>query len=155
MFSMTVPVLGDTRPPLPVRPTPHERDGRQPQTGGGRPHPQHTSRHDDTDHPALPDRSRSMMPVTVALPSTEQEIGPRRPGAIYQNVDGRFEVLALITDPREAAKLLRRDSARWAVIVRDTLRPDGQPFAVGSVWTTSDYLIRPAKTAAPAFAPAA
>ncbi|MFB8247341.1 hypothetical protein ACFC5X_20145 [Streptomyces sp. NPDC055952] len=86
--------------------------------------------------------------ATIALPSTDQEIGPRRPGAIYQNSDGRFEVLALITDPAEAAQLLRRVSARWAVIVRDTLRPDGQPFAVGSVWTTSDYLIRPARGAA-------
>ncbi|MEU0054680.1 hypothetical protein [Streptomyces sp. NPDC006309] len=80
-------------------------------------------------------------------PSIQDEIGPRRPGAIYQNVDGRFEVLALVTDPADAAQLLRRTAARWAVIVRDTLRPDGQPFAVGSVWTTSDYLIRPAKNA--------
>jgi hypothetical protein len=98
-----------------------------------------------------------MMPTTIALPSTDQEIGPRRPGAIYQNADGRFEVLALITAPAEAAQLLRRASARWAVIVRDTLRPDGIPFAVGSVWTTSDYLIRPAKAVEPAaaFAPAA
>ncbi|GAA3140193.1 hypothetical protein GCM10017687_66050 [Streptomyces echinatus] len=84
-------------------------------------------------------------------PSVDHEIGPRRPGAIYQNVDGRFEVLALITDPADAAQLLRRDAARWAVIVRDTLRPDAQPYAVGSVWTDSDYLIRPAKdTYAPA-----
>ncbi|MFB8166116.1 hypothetical protein [Streptomyces rubiginosohelvolus] len=79
-------------------------------------------------------------------PSIQEEIGPRLPGAIYANVDGRFEVLALITNPVEAMQLLRR-AARWAVIVRDTLRPDGQPFAVGSVWTTSDYLIRPARTA--------
>lgn len=49
MHSMTAPVLGDSRPPLPVRPQPHERDGRQPQTGGGRSHPQHTARHDN-DH---------------------------------------------------------------------------------------------------------
>jgi len=88
----------------------------------------------------------------ASRPSVQDEIGPRLPGAIYQNIDGRFEVLVLITDPAEAAQLLRRDSARWAVIVRDTLRPDGQPFAVGSVWTTSDYLIRPARTA---YAPAA
>lgn len=59
-----------------------------------------------------------MMPTTITLPSTEQEIGPRRPGAIYQNTDGRFEVLALITNPREAAQLLRRGSARWAEIGR-------------------------------------
>lgn len=77
-------------------------------------------------------------------PAVEEQIGPRRPGAIYQNTDGRFEVLALVTAPTEAVALLRRSSAQWAVIVRDTLRPDGEPFAIGSVWTTSDYLIRPA-----------
>ncbi|MEU3491200.1 hypothetical protein [Streptomyces massasporeus] len=93
-----------------------------------------------------------MISTVISLPRTKDEVGPRGPGAIYQNVDGRFEVLALINNPSEAAQLLRRDSARWALIVRDTLRPDGQPFAVGSVWTTSDYLIRPAKTVAPAFA---
>ncbi|WP_331724005.1 hypothetical protein [Streptomyces sp. NBC_00005] len=92
-----------------------------------------------------------MMP-TVTLPGIAEEIGPRRPGAIYQNVDGRFEVLVLVTDPREAAQLLRRTGARWAVIVRDTLRPDGQPHAVGSAWTTSDYLLR---QGTPAYAPAA
>ncbi|GAA3372468.1 hypothetical protein GCM10017744_104090 [Streptomyces antimycoticus] len=82
---------------------------------------------------------------SISLPSADDEIGPRRPGAIYQNVDGRFEVLALIRDPSTAAALLGRASARWAVIVRDTLRPDGQPFPVGSAWTISDYLIRPGK----------
>ncbi|MGW3360558.1 hypothetical protein ACWDFL_35075 [Streptomyces bungoensis] len=75
-----------------------------------------------------------------ANPSVQEEIGPRRPGAIYQNTDGRFEVLALVTKPANAAQLLRRTAARWAVIVR----PDGQPFAFGSVWTDSYYLIRPA-----------
>ncbi|MEU9796421.1 hypothetical protein AB0E27_38685 [Streptomyces sparsogenes] len=89
-----------------------------------------------------------------ARPDVQDEIGPRLPGAIYSNSDGRFEVLALVTTPADAAQLLRRTAARWAVIVRDTLRPDGQPFAVGSVWTTSDYLIRPAKTAS-AYVPAA
>ncbi|MER5200513.1 hypothetical protein ACWD3J_44130 [Streptomyces sp. NPDC002755] len=96
-----------------------------------------------------------MIPTLITLPRTAaDEIGPRRPGAIYQNSDGRFEVLALITNPREAAQLLRRASARWAVIVRDTLRPDGQPFAVGSVWATSDYLLREGRTET-AYAPAA
>lgn len=70
------------------------------------------------------------------------QIGPRLAGAIYQNSDGAFEVLALITDPAEAARLLRRRAARFAVIVRDVLRADGQPFAVGSVWTDSDRLVR-------------
>ncbi|MEJ1202870.1 MULTISPECIES: hypothetical protein [unclassified Streptomyces] len=70
------------------------------------------------------------------------QIGPRLAGAIYDNVDGAFEVLALVTDPAEAARLLCRRAARFAVIVRDIRRPDGQPFAVGSVWTTSDRLVR-------------
>ncbi|MET9077880.1 hypothetical protein ABZX95_38355 [Streptomyces sp. NPDC004232] len=72
----------------------------------------------------------------------EEQIGPRRPGAIYQNVDGAFEVLALIRDPQRARELLRRRCAQWAVIVRDVLRPDGEPFAIGSAWTTSDHLVR-------------
>ncbi|MFF1277858.1 hypothetical protein ACFVZC_31385 [Streptomyces marokkonensis] len=94
------------------------------------------------------------MNAITALPlsSVTDEIGPRRPGAIYQNVDGRFEVMVLVTDPAEAARLLHRASARWAVIVRDTLRPDGQPFAVGSVWTDSDYLVHPTEVACKAAA---
>ncbi|MEV7003325.1 hypothetical protein AB0N62_37450 [Streptomyces sp. NPDC093982] len=80
-----------------------------------------------------------MMPIAaIALPSAADEIGPRRPGTIYQNVGGRFEVLALVTDPREAANLLRREGARSALIVKDILRADGQPYAIGSAWTTSD-----------------
>lgn len=83
----------------------------------------------------------------IALPTAGDEIGPRLPGAIYANQSGRFEVLALVTDPPEAARLLRRASARWAVIVRDTLRADGQPVAVGSVWTNEDHLVRPGRSA--------
>jgi hypothetical protein len=79
----------------------------------------------------------------------EAQIGPRRPGALYQNQDGAFEVLTVVRDPEEARALLKRRCAQWAVIVRDVLRPDGQPFAVGSVWTTEDHLIRPADDACP------
>jgi hypothetical protein len=75
----------------------------------------------------------------------DDQIGPRLPGAIYQNVDGAFEVLALVRDPERARTLLRRRAAQWALIVKDVLRPDGEPFAIGSVWTTSDYLVREAK----------
>ncbi|MFJ2819049.1 hypothetical protein [Streptomyces sp. NPDC087294] len=118
------------RPPLPVRPAPHERDGRQPVPAGGRPHPQGAA------HTTLADGEALRRVVA-------DEIGPRRPGAIYQTVDGgRFEVLKVVTVAAEAKQLLRRESARWAVIVRDALRPDGQPVVVGSAWATSDHLIR-------------
>ncbi|WP_415939976.1 hypothetical protein [Streptomyces sp. 039-1] len=74
-------------------------------------------------------------------PRTVEGIGPRFPGAVYQNSDGRFEVLTLITDPDKVMAHLHRRQG-FALIVRDTLRPDGQPFVVGSVWTESDWLIR-------------
>ncbi|MCX4581380.1 hypothetical protein OHB41_51470 [Streptomyces sp. NBC_01571] len=92
--------------------------------------------------------------IASRLPLAEEEIGPRHPGALYQNATGAFEVLVLITDPSEAAQLLRRDSARWAVIVRDVLRADGEPFVTGAVWTSEDRLVRPGR-ANEKFAPAA
>ncbi|MFI0742692.1 hypothetical protein ACH4PU_32120 [Streptomyces sp. NPDC021100] len=89
-------------------------------------------------------------PAAVPDPATlealrrvvEAQIGPRRPGAIYQNTDGVFEVLAVVRDPKRARGLLRRRCAQWAVIVRDVLRAGAEPFAVGSVWTTADHLVR-------------
>ncbi|MEU6996646.1 hypothetical protein ABZ953_39095 [Streptomyces sp. NPDC046465] len=126
------PTAGE-RPPLPSRPIPHERDGRQPAPSEGRPHPQ---------------QSTAAVSITAAFLTqaltrvVEQQIGPRRPGAIYENVDGAFEVLAVVTDPAMAREMLNRRCARFAVIVRDIRRPDGQPFIVGSAWTTSDWLRR-------------
>ncbi|MFD5516350.1 hypothetical protein [Streptomyces sp. NPDC127066] len=74
----------------------------------------------------------------------DQQIGPRRPGAIYQNMDGAFEVLSLVTEPAKARDMLWHRSAQFALVVRDVLRADGQPFVIGSVWTDSDRLVRPA-----------
>ncbi|MBH1937824.1 hypothetical protein I5Q34_26735 [Streptomyces sp. AV19] len=92
------------------------------------------------------------LPATQADPATlealrrviDDQIGPRRRGAIYRNQDGMFEVLALIRDPRQARELLRRRCAQWALIVKDVLQPGAEPFAVGTVWTTSDHLVREA-----------
>ncbi|MFH8939550.1 hypothetical protein [Streptomyces griseosporeus] len=128
---MTLPATVSERPPLPMRPTPHERDGRQPCDPGGRPHP-------DQHSPAYPTILEALRRVI------DEQIGPRQPGAIYQNQDGAFEVLAVARDPELARALLNRQCAQWALIVRDVLRPDGEPFAVGSVWTTSDWLVREA-----------
>ncbi|MEY9961323.1 hypothetical protein [Streptacidiphilus sp. MAP5-52] len=74
----------------------------------------------------------------------DTQIGPRTEGATYQNVDGMFLVLDVVRDPQRARELLGRRSAQWAVVVRDVLRHDGEPFAVGSVWTSADELVRPA-----------
>lgn len=74
--------------------------------------------------------------------TVDREIGPRLPGAIYQTSVSAYEVLAVVRDPARAAGLLRRDAARWALIVRDVMRHDAEPVAIGDVWTTSDRLVR-------------
>ncbi|MCL7430141.1 hypothetical protein [Streptomyces sp. YS415] len=84
------------------------------------------------------------MTVEALRRVVDDQIGPRARGAIYQNVDGAFEVLAVIRDPERARALLGRRGAQWAVIVKDVLRPGAEPFAVCSAWTTSDYLVREA-----------
>jgi hypothetical protein len=117
-----------------MRPTPHERDGRQPSPAGGRPHPEQHRQADPTILEAL----RRVI---------EEQIGPRGAGAIYTNADGAFEVVAVVRDPERARALLKRRCAQWALIVRDVLRPDSEPFAIGSVWTTADYLVREAADA--------
>ncbi|MET8787999.1 sigma factor [Streptomyces sp. NPDC004589] len=77
MLSMTANPVLDTRPPLPVRPQPHERDGRQPQQpGSGRPHPQRTAQHDDTAARQLLDslyREYAPMVIRVAARALRAE----------------------------------------------------------------------------------
>ncbi|MGW2964957.1 hypothetical protein ACWDGI_41830 [Streptomyces sp. NPDC001220] len=128
MHSMSaVPTL-DTRPPLPRRPLPHEKTPDRPAPSGGRPHPQRDAR-------------------------VDAEIGPRAVGAIYQTSISAYEVLAVIRDPERASALLKR-TALWAVIVRDIMRADAEPYAVGDTWTTSDHLVREGRTPA-SYVPAA
>lgn len=125
------------QPPLPTRPEPHERDGRQPTPSDGRPHPQQAA--DSVTEAFLNEALHRVV---------EQQLGPRRAGAIYKNVDGAFEVLAVVTNPAVAREMLGRRCARFAVVVRDILRPDAQPFVIGSVWTDSDWLVRAGHAAA-------
>lgn len=70
------------------------------------------------------------------------QVGPRKPGTVYRNIDGDFKVIDLITDPSEARRVLKRRSAQFAVVIIDTLRPDAEPFAVGSTWTGSDRVLK-------------
>lgn len=86
--------------------------------------------------------------VTELRDTVAAQIGPRRPGALYQDRTGaRYEVLALVTRPHEAALLLGRDDARWALIVRDIRHPDSQPAAIGLAWSAADHLLREGSTA--------
>ncbi|MER5950201.1 hypothetical protein ABT127_29530 [Streptomyces sp. NPDC001904] len=76
----------------------------------------------------------------------DAQIGPRGVGAIYHNVDGAFEVVAVVRDHARAKALLNRRCAQWALIVKDVLRSGAEPFAIGSAWTTSDILVRETPT---------
>ncbi|MFY4721462.1 hypothetical protein [Streptomyces sp. LaBMicrA B280] len=129
---MNIIALEAAQTPLPVRPTPHERDGRQAPPSGGRPHPQHRQNEDSLILEAL----RRVV---------EQQIGPRDVGALYTTGDGGVvEVVAVVRDPERARALLGRRCAQWALVVKDVLRPDSEPVAVGTAWAVSDYLVREA-----------
>lgn len=70
------------------------------------------------------------------------EIGPRRPGVLYGNVDGVFKVLNVTTDRDEARRILKRRAAQFAITVIDVLRPDAEPFTICTVWTGSDRVLK-------------
>ncbi|MEU6175836.1 hypothetical protein ABZ832_28500 [Streptantibioticus parmotrematis] len=98
-----------------------------------------------------PPTTGEAVPDTTTLEALRRvvaaQIGPREPGVIYETSVSAYEVLAVVRDPQRARELLGRRCAQWAAIVRDIFRPDAEPFAIGTVWTTSDRLIRSADVA--------
>lgn len=78
--------------------------------------------------------------TTHIASTTSAEIGPRRPGTVYDNASGLFEVLRVVTDPSEARRILKRHAARFAVLVRDLHA--GTEHYTGAVWTGSDRVLK-------------
>jgi len=68
------------------------------------------------------------------------ELGPRTPGTVYDNASGLFEVQAVVIDPSEARRVLRRNAARFAVLVKDLYA--GTEHYTGAVWTGSDRVLK-------------
>lgn len=68
------------------------------------------------------------------------QIGPREPGVVYDNTDGIFTVLEVITDPSEARRVLKRRAAQFAITVHD--RVTGSVSTIGTVWTGSDRVLK-------------
>jgi hypothetical protein len=68
------------------------------------------------------------------------QIGPRQPGTVYDNVDGAFEVLDVVTDTSEARRILGRRGARFAVLIRDL--DAGTERYTGATWTGSDRVLK-------------
>jgi hypothetical protein len=71
---------------------------------------------------------------------TAQQIGPRRPGVVYDNASGTFEVRAIVTDLAEARRILRRNAARFAILIRDVHA--GTEHYTGATWTGSDRVLK-------------
>lgn len=77
----------------------------------------------------------STIPVLPA-----DQIGPRVPGTVYYDGPHLVEVRAVITEPTEARRILKRHSARFAVLVRDLHA--GTEHYTGAVWTGSDRVLK-------------
>jgi hypothetical protein len=99
-----------------------------------------SQRNRSTGHTALtplatdPDVSEALRQVIA------RQIGPRRPGTVYDNATGTYEVVTVITDRDEARRRLRRRAAQFAVEIRDL--HTGQTDLVGTVWTGSDRVLK-------------
>jgi hypothetical protein len=76
----------------------------------------------------------------VSDTTTAAELGPRTPGTVYDNASGLFEVRAVVIDPSEARRILRRNAARFAVLVKDLHA--GTEHYTGAVWTGSDRVLK-------------
>ena len=72
--------------------------------------------------------------------SISAQIGPRTEGTVYTNPSGAFRVLAVVTEPSEARRVLKRNAARYAVLVRDLHA--GTEYYTGAVWTGSDRVLK-------------
>lgn len=91
------------------------------------------------------DRNRQMATRTsdpsdnVTQVATNQ-IGPRRPGVVYYDGPSMVEVREVVTDLAEARRVLRRNSARFAILIRD-LHAGTERYA-GAIWTGSDRVLK-------------
>lgn len=85
------------------------------------------------------DRNRHMATRTSSH-TVNAQIGPRAEGTVYDNASGAFRVLAVITDPSEARRILRRNAARFAIRVLDLHA--GTEHYTGAVWTGSDRVLK-------------
>jgi hypothetical protein len=68
------------------------------------------------------------------------QIGPRRPGVVYDNADGIFEVLEVTTNRDEARRILKRRAAQFAITVHE--RTTDTIGTICTVWTGSDRVLK-------------
>jgi len=71
---------------------------------------------------------------------TASQIGPRRPGVVYYDGDRLVQVTAVITELSEARRILRRNAARFAILIRDLHA--GTEHYTGATWTGTDRVLK-------------
>jgi hypothetical protein len=71
---------------------------------------------------------------------TASHIGPRQPGVVYYDGPRMVEVKAVITDPSESRRVLKRRAAQFAVEVID--QHTGDRYYTGTIWTGSDRVLK-------------
>jgi len=88
------------------------------------------------------DTSSGTRQASLDTPTTTitAQIGPREPGVVYYDGGRLVEVKAVVTDLGEARRVLRRRSARFAVLVED--QHAGTAYYTGAVWTGSDRVLK-------------
>lgn len=86
------------------------------------------------------DRTVQLADRTPGASGVAAELGPRTPGTVCYDGPRLVEVRAVVTDPSEARRILRRHSARFAVLVRDLHA--GTEHYTGAVWTGSDRVLK-------------
>lgn len=75
------------------------------------------------------------------------QIGPRRPGVVYDNTDGIFLVIDVQTDSARARQMLNRRAAQFAIVAINLVTD--HMVILGSVWTSSDRVIESGSPAIP------
>jgi hypothetical protein len=68
------------------------------------------------------------------------QIGPRRPGVVYDTGAGIVKVLRVVTDRSEARRVLKRRGAQFAIEVEDV--HTSATHITGAVWTGSDRVLK-------------
>jgi len=77
----------------------------------------------------------------MAADQTAAQIGPRAEAVVYYDGPALVQVLTVVTDPSEARRILRRNAAKFAVLVRDLHA--GTEHYTGAIWTGSDRVLKP------------
>ena len=85
-------------------------------------------------------RTTQAIPSDVPAPSVAAQIGPRQPGVVYYDGPRLVEVTEVITDQAEAKRVLRRNAAKFAILVRDLHA--GTEDYIGAIWTGSDRVLK-------------